>query len=300
MEHSVNEISCKKAFRKLNRRIGPYEYDMNIYRGCAHHCAYCYAQYSQRYLNQSDFYHDIYVKTNIAERLDQQLSAVRWHHQLINIGSVCDSYQPAEAQYAMMRQILPVMIHHRNPCVISTKSDLILRDLDLIGELASLTYVNIAVTITTPDEKLAAIVEPNAVSPQRRKEVASLVKKHTKATVGIHVLPMMPLINDDEASLRTLMEWIHDTHSDYGTFGSLHLHGVTKHTYFQMLQKHFPRLVTPYQHLYCDGHLDRAYAQTIYQRVGELAQEYGIETDYMKFANEFFSKKRNEQLSLLL
>lgn len=298
MEHSVNEITCKKAFRKLSRRIGPYEYDMNIYRGCAHRCAYCYALYSQRYLNQGDFYHDIYVKTNIAEKLDQQLASPHWQRQLINIGSVSDSYQPAEAQYEMMRQILPVMIRHRNPCVLSTKSDLILRDLELIDELASVTYVNIAVTITTTDEKLASIVEPNAISPQRRKEVVALIKKHTKATVGIHVLPLMPMINDAEASLRTLMEWIQDTHADYGTFGSLHLHGVTKHTYFQMLQKHFPQLVKPYQQLYRNGHLERAYAQTIHQRVRNLAQEYGIETDYMKFANEYFQKRYHQQLSL--
>lgn len=300
MEHSVNgyEISCKKAFRKLKHRIGPYEYDMNIYRGCAHRCAYCYAQYSQRYLDHRDFYRDIYVKTDIAEKLDQQLSSPHWKHQLINIGSVSDSYQPLEAKYQMMRQILPVLIRHRTPCIISTKSDLILRDLDYIEELASLTYVNIAVTITTTDEQLASILEPNAVKPQRRREVAAFIKQHTRAVVGVHAMPIMPMMNDDEASLRRLMEWICDIHADYGTFGALHLHGVTKQAFMRTLQTHFPHLVKTYDRLYAMQHLDREYAVNMYQKIETLAKAYGVCTDYMKFVKEYERKNSHEQLTL--
>lgn len=294
----AKEITCKKAFRKLKRRIGPYEYDMNIYRGCSHRCAYCYALYSQRYLDDSDFYRDIYVKTNIAERLERQLASPHWTHHIINIGSVSDSYQPLEAEYKIMRQVLSVMIRYRNPCVISTKSDLILRDLDLLDQLSAVTDVYLAVTITTPDPKLAAIIEPGSPSPQRRKEVCAMIKKHTRATVGIHVLPVMPLINDDDASLATLMEWVHDTQADYGTFGSLHLHGETKQAYFHLLEEHFPQLVQPYQRLYGSGHLDLTYRKTIDQRVHNLAQKYGVCCDVQKFIQKRLPKKHWEQQSL--
>ncbi len=292
------EITCKKAFRKLKHRIGPYEYDMNIYRGCAHHCRYCYAQYSQRYMDHSDFYRDIYVKTDIAEKLEQQLASPHWGRHIINIGSVSDSYQPLEAKYQMMRKILPVLIRYRTPCIISTKSDLILRDLDLIDELAAVTYVNIAVTITTTDEETAAILEPHAVKPLRRKEVATIVKQQTRAIVGVHAMPIMPMINDDEDSLRTLMEWICEIQADYAAFGSLHLHGVTKHTYMQLLQEHFPQLVNVYQQLYKDNHLDRVYAKNTYQRISELAEAYGVCIDYMKFAREYNQRRSHTQLTL--
>lgn len=300
MEYPVNvhEITCKKAFRKLPHRIGPYEYDMNIYRGCAHRCAYCFAVYSQRYLNNDSFYDDIYVKRNIAEQLEKQLASPRWNRQLINIGSVCDSYQPIEAQYQIMREVLPLLIRYRTPCIISTKSDLILRDLDLIAQLAEVTYVNIAVTITTCDEHLASLIEPNAKSVQRRLYAITEIKRQTQAVTGIHVMPIMPYLNDDEESLLSLIKLTKKANADYATFAPLHLHGETKRKYFQMLKLHFPHLVTDYEMLYRNGKLDPAYKKAFYERLQPLCDEYEVCIDYMKFAREFFAKQQVEQLSL--
>ena len=296
--HLAREITCKNAFRKLPKRIGPYRYDMNIYRGCAHRCVYCYALYSQRYLDQGDFYHDIYVKTNIVEQLRRQLSAPHWNRQLINIGSVCDSYQPLEASYGLMREVLKVLIQYRNPCIISTKSDLILRDLDLIDTLSKLTYVNIAATITTLDEDLAVVLEPNAASCKRRSEVLSIVKKRTSAVTGVHVMPMMPYLNDDDATLYELCDCVNRIKADYATFGMLHLKGDTKRSYFHMLKAHFPQLLLRYQTLYQNGRIDPVYANDFYQRLHSITQAHHINTDFMKYLRAYERQYNVEQLSL--
>lgn len=303
MEDHINEvkvvaIECKKAFRKLKKRIGPYQHDMNIYRGCGHRCAYCYALYSQRYMESSDFYHDVFVKENIASILEQQLASPHWTRQLISIGSVCDSYQPIEEELQMMRQVLPLMIRYRTPCIISTKSDLILRDLDLIKQLAEVTYVNIAATITTMEEQIASIIEPGAVSPQRRAEMLRIFKQETKASTGMHVMPMLPYISDDDASFHALLACAKDIQVDYATFGPLNLIGDTKRSYFSMLRQHYPQLVQPYHKLFQKGKIDSTYISEVYKRLYPLRKEYGISGDYMIKAREHFNKQKVEQLSL--
>lgn len=298
MSARLHEITCQKAFRKLKRHIGPYMYDMNIYRGCAHQCSYCYAIYSQRYLEQDDFYHDIYYKGNIVEQLEKQLASPRWTKEIICLGTVCDSYQPVEKELGIMRDVLKLFIKYRNPIIISTKSDLLLRDIDLIKELSSLTFVNIAATITTMDETLASIVEPGAVSPARRATMLKRMKEETQASCGIHISPIMPYLNDDEASFTALLKTANLVGVDYVMSGMLNLIGDTRKSYFQMLHQHFPDLVKPYMQLYPNGRIQPAYKQSVYSRYIPLVKQYHINTDYMKGVRAFEQKKEVEQLSL--
>ncbi|MFZ2537550.1 MAG: radical SAM protein, partial [Oscillospiraceae bacterium] len=139
--NNYKEITCESALNKLKRQI-PYGWDLNIYRGCAHGCKYCYAMYSHKYLDSGGFFDDIYVKTNIVEQLEKELSAPSWKREIINIGGVTDSYQSAEATYKIMPEILKLLIKYKTPAIISTKSTLVLRDYDLIDELSQITYIN--------------------------------------------------------------------------------------------------------------------------------------------------------------
>lgn len=91
-EIRFKEIYCKAALNRLKRRF-PYRWDLNIYRGCEHGCKYCYALYSHDYLGAKDYYNDIYVKINIVEQLERQLSHPEWKREIVNIGGVTDSYQ---------------------------------------------------------------------------------------------------------------------------------------------------------------------------------------------------------------
>lgn len=150
-------ISCNTACTFVKGRF-PYHWDLNVYRGCSHDCKYCFARYSHKYLpEKGDFSEAIFVKTNIAEALERQLRSPKWDKGVINLGGVTDNYQVAEAMEKQMPEILRLMIKYNNPIIISTKSDLILRDFDLIDQLSRKTYVNIASTITTANETLQKV-----------------------------------------------------------------------------------------------------------------------------------------------
>lgn len=294
------EITCKSALHKLQHHKGPYDYDLNIYRGCSHRCSYCYALYTQRYMKQDhpDFYHDIYIKKNIAEVLRKELSSSKWERKVISIGSITDSYQPIEAEREIMRDILKVMLEFHNPIIISTKSDLILRDMDLIQQLAEVTYVNIASTITTMDERLASIIEPGAVSPRCRAAMLKRFREETKASIGFHTMPMLPYITDDKKTLEELMQTAKQIDVNYMLCGTLRLVGDTKPCYYEMLRNHFPQLISNYHKLYRTGKIDKEYATQIFCLIDDLRRKYELCGDYMQGIREYYKKRSVEQLSL--
>jgi DNA repair photolyase len=272
-----DEIQVTKALNKIkatSKLALPYSWDLNIYRGCEHGCHYCYAMYSHRYLEREEkdsfpgkgssggegcaFFQRIYVKTNIAEALEKQLGARSWKKEVINIGGVCDSYQPAEAKYGLMRKVLALMIKYRNPVIISTKSDLILRDFDLLSELAELTSVNIAFTVTTMDEKLSSILEPLASSPVKRFSVLQEFKD-TAAITGLHMMPILPFLTDSPQNLERIISLAAECEVNYILPGILYLRGETRKHFFDFLELNFPELVDPYRKVYAKGGADRAY-----------------------------------------
>lgn len=171
------EINCKSAINRIENKFG-FCNDLNIYRGCLHRCRYCYAVYSHKYINSRDFFGEIFVKKNIVEVLEKELSSKSWNREIINLGSVTDSYQKAEEDYKIMPDILKLLIKYKTPMCISTKSNLILRDFDLIAKLSNIVPVRIASTITTSNEKLSYLIEPNVISPLKRFEMLKEFKKN--------------------------------------------------------------------------------------------------------------------------
>lgn len=294
------EIRVTKALNKIkttSRLMLPYSWDLNIYRGCEHGCNYCYAMYSHSYLEKEEkdsfpgkesqgreecaFFQRICVKTNIAEALEKQLGSKSWKKEVINIGGVCDSYQPAEAKYRLMRKVLALMIKHRNPVTISTKSDLILRDFDLLKELAELTYVNIAVTVTTMDENLSSLLEPLASPPEKRFSVLSAFKD-TAAVTGLHMMPILPFLTDSPQNIERILSLASECEVDYVLPGILYLRGETRKHFFDFLELNFPKLVDPYRKLYAKGGADRAYKAELYGMLSLLMEKYHLSGDYMK------------------
>ncbi|TFH04342.1 MAG: radical SAM protein [Methanosarcina sp.] len=289
------EIQVKIALNKIketSRLKLPFRWDLNIYRGCEHGCNYCYAMYSHGYLEKeeksssaggegSDFFRKIYVKTNIAEALEKQLGARPWKREVINIGGVCDSYQPAEAMYGLMRNVLALMIEYKNPIIISTKSELILRDYDLLEELAELTYVNVAVTVTTMDEKLSSLLEPLASSPEKRFSVLRTFKD-TAAVTGLHMMPVLPFLTDSPENLEQILSLAAECKVDYTLPGILYLRGETRKHFFNFLARNFPELLDPYRRVYAKGGADSSYKAELYGVLKPLMEKYHLSGDYMK------------------
>lgn len=130
MEYRVKDIQCRTALHFHNSKWLPFRYDLNVYRGCAHRCIYCYALYSHEYIQGGSFYSEIYAKTNIADVLRRELP--KFSREPVNLGGVTDSYQPAERDCRLMPPVLELLARFGVPVSLCTKSTLILRDLGLL------------------------------------------------------------------------------------------------------------------------------------------------------------------------
>jgi DNA repair photolyase len=291
MENNIkyHEITCESAITELKRKI-PYGWDLNIYRGCQHGCRYCYAMYSHKYLGTGSFFEDIYVKSNIVEQLEKQLSSPGWKREVVNIGGVTDSYQPAEATYKLMPEILKLLIKYETPAIISTKSDLILRDYDLIDQLSRITYINVAATITTTDEQIRSLIEPNSVSSRARFDMLKQFRK-TNASVGLHVMPIIPYITDSYGNMDSLCSSAADSCVHYVLPGVLYLRGQTRQAFFDFILKSFPELYEKLSLLYKTGGADKEYKNRLYEMVNPLREKYCLSSSYMKPMREKLKKE---------
>ncbi len=292
---AYQEITCSAAFRRVKGRF-PFHWDLNPYRGCGHGCKYCFAVYSHRYLESDAFFDDIYVKTNIVEELEKQLRRPSWTREVINIGGVTDSYQQAEAHYRLMPEILRLLIQYKNPCIISTKSDLILRDFDLIARLAELTYVNVACTITCMDESIRRLLEPGG-APSRNRFGVLEAFSGTRVTTGLHVMPIIPFLTDTRENLAALYASGREARVSYVLPGLLYLRGNTRQVFFSFIQRHFPGLYAPLQKLYGPGASRKAYKAEFYRMERQLRTAFGLQSNYHQLMRDRLEHAEGTQLS---
>lgn len=289
-------ITCKTACNHVNGRF-PYHWDLNVYRGCAHDCKYCFARYSHGYLGEQDFSGKVFVKTNVAEALERQMHSPKWDHAVINLGGVTDSYQPCEAQEKRMPDILRLMIKYKNPIILSTKSDLILRDFDLIEELSSLVYVNIVATVTVMEEDVREKLEPGAVSSARRMEMLKVFGK-TKAHTAVHTMPLIPYLTDTAENLEAVFFAGKEAGVDYLLTAFLNLRGETRNVFLDFMKKEYPMEYHKLLPLYLQGGL-KEYRPTILERVHRMQKKYGLYADYQRMIDREMQKKQEpQQLSL--
>lgn len=293
---TYGKIQCQSACNKLKRPM-PYSWDLNIYRGCEHGCRYCYAMYAHDYLGLDNFSEKILVKENIVDLLEIELRKKSWKQEVINLGGVTDSYQPAEATFKIMPEILKLLIKYKTPCIISTKSDLICRDYELIEALSEITYVNVAASITAIDDKISSKIEPGAVSTKRRFEMLKVFGE-TKASTGLHFMPIIPYLTDTRENVEGLYACAHDSKVDYVLPGTLYLRGKTRGAFFGFIKKEFPHLNGKLQALYVKGGADKAYKNQLYIMINELRERYGLSNSYAKPMKEKMHKPEVEQLSL--
>ena len=235
-------------FRDLTRNIIatnrspdiPFGQSINPYKGCEHGCIYCYARPTHAYLDLSpglDFETKIFVKTEPATRLREALEAPGYQCATIAIGTNTDPYQPGEKRHRVTRSILETLLEYRHPVSITTKGKLILRDLDLLRELADSSLVSVAVSITTLVDSLKAKLEPRTASPRARLRI---VRELAGAgiPVGVMMAPVIPFINDNE---------IEDVVARSAVAGAsavnyimLRLPFEVKHLFAEWLAEHYP------------------------------------------------------------
>ena len=177
-----------------------FDQSINPYRGCEHGCVYCFARPGHAYLGMSpgaDFESRLFAKPNAAELLAKELSAPGYVPKVIAIGTNTDAYQPIEKKMRIMRGILEVLRDFKHPVGIVTKSPLVLRDIDILSEMASEGLAKIAISVTTLDRKLARSMEPRAGTPQRRLQAIRALSDAGIPT-GVMFAPIIPALNDGE------------------------------------------------------------------------------------------------------
>ncbi|HTN13842.1 MAG TPA: PA0069 family radical SAM protein [Sphingomonadaceae bacterium] len=177
-----------------------FDRSINAYRGCEHGCAYCYARPSHAYLDLSpglDFETKLFAKPDAARLLRETLARKGYKVQPIAMGTNTDPYQPIEARYRITRQVLEVCLETGHPALITTKSDRVLHDLDILAEMARKHLISISISVTSLDARLSSTLEPRAASPEKR--LAALARL-SGAGVPTHVsiAPVIPAITDGE------------------------------------------------------------------------------------------------------
>ena len=178
----------------------PFEHSINPYKGCEHGCVYCYARPTHAFLDLSpglDFETKIFYKTAPAQRLREALDHPRYRCRPLAIGTNTDPYQPGEKSHRVTRAVLEVLLEYRHPVTIVTKGALILRDLDLLAELAANGLTSVAVSITTLSNDLKTKLEPRTASPATRLRMVRELAA-AKVPVGVMMAPVIPILNDSE------------------------------------------------------------------------------------------------------
>lgn len=270
----IKEISAKSVLHYHDRAFST-NWDINPYRGCAHKCIYCFAQYSHKYLDSNEFFDDILVKTNVAEALDTDFSKRNWQGCPVNLCGVTDPYQPIEKQYKLMPRIIETFIRHKNPMVITTKSTLLLRDLDLLAELNKVAYVNIQISASVIDERIRSKIEPNA-SPTIER--LAMLKEITNRGIdtGVLMMPIIPFLTDNIENLDAIFRFAKNNGARNIIPAIIHLRGETKKCFYEHIQSLFPDLLQKITPLFKGAYVDKNYAEKFQRNIMQLRKKYNF------------------------
>jgi DNA repair photolyase len=304
--HNV-EYFTLPAKSLLNRCTGvrmPFTWTINPYRGCEFACKYCYARYTHEFMEMRDgaeFEQKIYVKQHAAELLRHDLRRVK-PGESISLGTATDPYQPAERRYEVTRGILEEFVRHRGfELGIVTKSNLIVRDLDVLREVSRNNALSVHITVTTLNADLARILEPRAPRPDLRIEA---VRELSQAgiNVGVSCSPVLPGITDSPADLEALVREAAAAGARHIFANPLFLKPCSAAVFLPFLEQHFPHLVENYRQRYQDrAFLPASFGKRVSQLVARFRQKYGIKRADPRgtmYANKWPVQALDEQLTL--
>ena len=278
-------------------------YTINPYSGCAHTCIYCDARSQRYYLNQ-DFERDVIVKTNIDKILDKRLKNSRTlRPDVIGPGGVCDAYQSIELEVENTLKILKVIEKYRFPVNIATKSDLIIRDVEILNRIAKDTWCTVGFSITTMNEELAQFLEPHSSSPKERLEALTQIKqKAPNIQVGTYFMPIIPFLEDSDENLDVVIKKSKEAGADFIIFSpGLTLRDDQADFFIKKLRESkYNHIVNPLLNLY-KGQMGppKGYVQKMHQKLLALCQKYDIAVREKRWIPNDY-RKWNYKISELL
>jgi DNA repair photolyase len=291
--------------RCVSKRVMPFTWTINPYRGCEFGCRYCYARYTHEFMemrNGMDFEEKIYIKQHAADLLRSELKRVKLDES-IALGTATDPYQPAERRYQVTQGILEEFARHRGfELGIVTKSNLIVRDVELLKQVARSNKLSVHITVTTLDAALARILEPRAPRPDLRVEAVRILAQ-AGIQVGISCSPVIPGITDAPKDLEDIVRTAAEAGADYVFANPLFLKPCSAAVFLPFLQQNFPHLAENYRQRYQDrAFLPPSYGKRLSQLVARLREKYKLtrahRRDSSAFATEWPVQAFDEQLNL--
>jgi len=281
-------LPVKSILNRCDSERVPFEWTINPYRGCEFACKYCYARYTHEYMeiDGGEFERKIFVKQDAAALLARDMNQkysyaskasgyTKAEH--IAIGTATDPYQPTEREYGVTRACLEELARREGLSVsIITKSNQIVRDLDVLKVIAKKSALSVNITVTTLKPRLARLLEPRAPRPDLR--LAAVKELHEAGLhVGVSASPLLPGISDGEGELEAVAAAAKEAGAQWFFSGVLFLMPASARQFLPFIEQKFPKLAKQYREWYTkNGYAPEAYRKKVSDRVLEIRQKLGF------------------------
>jgi DNA repair photolyase len=266
-EARYQEVQVRSA---LTRTTGmPFPWALNPYRGCTHGCEYCYARKYQRHLelgSGDDFSSFILVKRNLPEVLGRELARASWTRDTVAIGTATDAYQPIEGHYRLTRRCLEAFAAARTPVSIVTKGPMIVRDADVLAEVARAARCRVYMSVPSVDEEAWTRLEPGTASPaQRLRAVRQLLDAGIET--GVLMMPLVPGITTSRSSIARTLRAVADAGATVMGASVARLDPDVRDHFFGFLERAYPALLEGYRRLYTRTNPPAEYSRAVQNMV---------------------------------
>ena len=270
------EVECKSVINRVQGMA--FKWSINPYKGCVHGCHYCYARRYHAFIDlnpSEDFSGVILVRANAPKVLRHELARRSWKRETVALGTATGPYQPIEGRYRITRGILEALRDYRTPVSIVTKGTMIVRDLDVLTDLAGRAGASVAMSISTLDRDTWRRLEPGTAPPwQRLRAVQRLSEAGVEA--GVLIAPIVPGITDTSDHLRDLVRSAADHGARFVGSRVLALQGSVKDHFLGFMREEYPALLAEYRRLFPGANADRDYASATVGYVDGLRRLYRI------------------------
>lgn len=270
-------------------------YNMNLYRGCCHGCIYCDSRSNCYHIDNFD---TVRSKENALEILEKELQKQK-EKGIIGIGAMSDTYNPYEQKYEITRNALRLIEKYGYGVSIDTKSDLILRDIDILKEINKKNNVIVKFTITTPHDNLSKKIEPN-VAPSSKRLLAIKKLGEEEIFAGIMLNPVLPFLTDNESDIKKLVKLAYEHNAKFiHTYMGMTLRENQRDYYYKKLDKDFKGLTEKYQKYYQNKYnCIVPNAKKLYEVFKEECKKYNILYEMKDIIEAYQKEKGPKQMSL--
>jgi DNA repair photolyase len=319
MAVTYKEYECKSMLR-MHKYVDNWFWSsasVSPYKACEHACNYCDGR-SEKYHASEDFDQIVHVKINAREILKKELDRLFPKQKMLSdfglgkingdrklkpvvalSSGISDAYQPVERRYGLTRKILELLSNYQVPTYVMTKSDLVLRDLDLLNDINEKAWCNVSFSISTLDKKIAGLFEPKATTPQKRLEAMRTIAEKGILS-GVTYIPIIPYITDSDEQLEETIRISKGYNAGYILAGTMTMRDLQAKRFYEILEKHYPKLVERYKALYRHGiGPDDKYFAELYPKVKSLCKKYSIQNYIPRYIPNIELKKNFETSTML-